>query len=177
MFRPFCRSAILSVALVASLAAQRPALKAPRGPAEKGMPRAGKKDRIPRTPVDRFNRMPPEDRQKALEKLPPERRKRLEDQLNQYNHLTPEQRRQERLRYQAFNQQFPPDKQNQARRLFRQFGELPAERQGSLRKEFESLRALPDTERRARINSDEFRSKYDSHEQKILRDLAGLVSK
>jgi Protein of unknown function (DUF3106) len=169
------------VALFATLAAQRPkdrpALKAPRAPAEKGMPRAGKKDRIPRTPVDRFNRMPPEERQKALEKLPPERRKRLEEQLDQYNHLTPEQRRQERLRYQAFNQQFPPDKQNQARRLFRQFGELPAERQGPLRKEFESLRALPDAERRARINSDEFRSKYDSHEQRILRDLSGLVSK
>jgi len=97
--------------------------------------------------------------------------------LDQYNHLTPDQRRQERLRYQAFNQQFPPDKQNQARRLFRQFGELPPERQGPLRKEFENLRVMPEAERRSRINSDEFRSRYDSHEQKILSDLSGLISK
>ena len=161
MFRSFCWIAILLLTLVAPLAAQRP---------KKG-------DQIPRTPVDRFNLMSPEERKRALEKLPPERRKRIEEQLNQYNHLTPEQRRQERLRYQAFNQQFPPDKQNQARRLFRQFGELPQERRGPLRKEFESLRGMPEADRRARINSDEFRSKYDSHERKILSDLSGLVPK
>jgi len=172
MFRSLCWSAILSVTLVASLAAQRPKDR----PAQKAVPNK-KGDRIPRTPVDRFNRMPPEERKKALERLPPERRKRIEEQLDQYNHLTPEQRRQERLRYQAFNQQFPPDKQNQARRLFRQFGELPPERQGPLRKEFENLRVMPEAERRSRINSDEFRSRYDSHEQKILSDLSGLISK
>ena len=79
-----------------------------------------------------------------------------------------------RFRYQAFNQ-LPPEKQNQARRLFRQFGELPQQRQGPLRQEFESLRAMPDAERRARMNSDEFLNKYDSHEQKLLGDLSGLL--
>ena len=101
--------------------------------------------------------------------------KKFEEQLKHYNSLTPAERREERSRYQAFNQ-FPPEKQNQARRLFRQFGELPQERQGPIRQEFEHLRALPEAERRARINSDEFRNKYDSHEQKFLSDLSGLLS-
>ena len=181
MFRSFCRCAILSVTLVASLAAQkpkdRPAQKAPKGPAPNGAPRLNKKggERLPRTPVDRFNRMTPEERQRALEKLPPERRKKFEEQLKHYNSLTPAERREERFRYQAFNQ-FPPEKQNQARRLFRQFGDLPQERQGPIRQEFEHLRTLPEAERRARMNSDEFRNKYDSHEQKFLSDLSGLLS-
>ncbi|MCU1275819.1 MAG: hypothetical protein JWO48_3250 [Bryobacterales bacterium] len=165
------------VALVANLAAERQqdrptplAKPSPKAPAASGALR--KKNE--RTPVDRFNRMSPEQRQQALEKLPPERRKKIEDQLNQYNSLTPEQRRQLRSRYQAFNQ-FPPEKQNQARRLFRQFGELPPARQGPIRQEFENLRTMPDAERRARMNSDEFRNKYDSHEQKFLSDLSGLL--
>ena len=181
MFRSFCRYAILSVTLVASLAAQkpkdRPAQKAPKGPVAKAAaPPANKKgDRLPRTPVDKFNRMTPDERQRALEKLPPERRKKIEDQLNWYNSLTPQQRRQLRSRLQAFNQ-LPPEKQNQTRRLFRQFGELPQERQEPVLKEFENLRVLPEAERRARINSDEFRNKYNSHEQRILGDLSGLLS-
>ena len=183
MFRSFCRCAILSVMLVATLAAQkpkdRPAQKAPKGPVAKAapvLPGANKKgDRLPRTPVDKFNRMTPDDRQKALEKLPPERRKKIEDQLNWYNSLTPQQRVQLRSRLQAFNQ-LPPEKQNQTRRLFRQFGELPQERQEPVLKEFENLRVMPEAERRARINSDEFRNKYNSHEQKILGDLSGLLS-
>ncbi len=80
-----------------------------------------------------------------------------------------------RSRLQAFNQ-LPPEKQNQTRRLFRQFGELPQERQEPVLKEFENLRVLPEAERRARINSDEFRNKYNSHEQRILGDLSGLLS-
>lgn len=160
MFR-LCSIAVLMVTLVANLAAQRPKDAAPRKKGE-------------RTAVDRFNRMSPEERQKALAKLPPERRKRIEDRLNRYNSLTPDQRRELRYRYQAFNQ-LPPDKQNQARRLFRQFGELAPERQAPLRQEFESLRSMPDAERRARMNSDEFRNKYDGHEQKLLGDLSGLL--
>jgi hypothetical protein len=167
------------VTLVASFAAEHPKKDRPPPAPKTAAPKAPAGPQAPhqkaeRTPLDRFNRMPPDERQKALAKLPPERRKKIEDQLNQYKSLTPEQRRDLRSRYQAFNQ-FPPEKQNQARRLFRQFGELPEQRQGVIRKEFENLRAMPEADRRARINSDEFRSKYNSHEQKFLSDLSGLL--
>ena len=45
-----------------------------------------------------------------------------------------------------------------------------------LRGEFENLRAMPESDRRARINSDEFRNKYNAREQKFLGDLSGLLS-
>src|SRR5262245_26492977 len=165
MFRSVCFQLILAFALVGNLDAQRPKGGPPGATARKGN----------RNIVDKWNRMTPDERQKALEKLPPERRQKIEQQLNRYNNLSPEERRQLRNRYQMFNQ-LPPEKQNQARRLFRLFGELPQERQGMVRGEFETLRAMPEADRRARMNSDEFRNKYNSREQKILGDLSGLLA-
>ena len=125
--------------------------------------------------VDRWNRMSPEERDKALGKLPPARREHIERQLERYNNLTPEERRELRQRYETFNQ-LPPVRQEQARKLFRRFSMLPAERRQPLREEFDSLRAMPEADRRARLNSDEFRGKYSGREQDLLRDLTGLLS-
>jgi len=144
--------------------------KAASGPAS--TPGSGKNKR---TIVDRWNRMTPEERQKALAKLPPDRRKKIEEQLDNYNKMTPEERRELRSRYAMFNQ-LSPEKQNQARRLFQQFGKLPPDRQRPVKSEFETLRSMPEAERNARLNSDEFRSKYNSSEQGFLRNLSGLLS-
>lgn len=119
--------------------------------------------------------MSPEEQQKALAKLPPDRRKKFQEQLDQYKSLTPEQRRDMRSRLQMFNQ-LPPEKQNQARRVWGQYGKLQPDRQPLVRNEFENLRSMPEAERNARINSDEFRSKYNANEQSILRDFSGLLS-
>jgi hypothetical protein len=80
-----------------------------------------------------------------------------------------------RSRLQMFSQ-LPPEKQNQARRVWGQYGKLQADRQPLVRNEFENLRSMPEAERNARINSDEFRSKYNANEQSILRDFSGLLS-
>ena len=120
-------------------------------------------------------RMSLEDRQKQLAKLPPAHRKWIEDQLNQYKNMTPAERRQWRSQIEMFGQ-LPPAKQQQARRLWGQFGQMPKERQTSVRSEFDTLRNLPESQRGARFNSDEFRSKYTASEQKFLRDMSGLLS-
>ena len=62
------------------------------------------------------------------------------------------------------------------RRGLSQFATLPADRQGTVRQEFESLRAMPEADRRSRMNSDEFRNKYNPREQQFLRDFSGLLS-
>jgi len=128
-----------------------------------------------RTIVDKWNRMTPEERQNALSKLPPERRKKIEEQLNEYKNLTPEQRRDLRSRYAGFNQ-LSPEKQNQARRLYQRFNNLPPDRQAPVRSEFENLRSMPEAERNARLNSDEFRNKYNANEQTLLRNFSGLLT-
>jgi Protein of unknown function (DUF3106) len=173
MLRSFHLSVVLLLGLAMTLLGQRPmGHAAPKAAAGSGAPGSGKNKR---TIVDKWNRMSPEERQKALAKLPPERRQKIEEQLNQYKNLTPEQRSQLRSRYEMFNQ-LPPEKQNQARGLFRQFGQMPPERQNLLRNEFETLRGMPEADRRARLNSDEFRNKYNSNEQKFLSNLSGLLS-
>lgn len=105
----------------------------------------------------------------------PERRKKIEEQLNHYQSLSPSEKRDLRSRYQGFNQ-LSPEKQNQARRVYRQFGQLPPGRQAPVRSEFENLRTMPEAERNARLNSDEFRTKYNDKEQAILRNFSGLLS-
>lgn len=163
------------LALAAGSFAQKGAGKAKKAPAQPRAAGQGKNGQPKRNIVDRFNRMPPEERNKALAKLPPERRDRIEQQLGQYKNLSPDERRQLRSRYQMFNQ-LPPEKQNRARKLFQQFGQLPEERQKPLREEFASLRGMSEPDRRARINSEEFRKKYSGREQKFLNELSGVLS-
>lgn len=115
--------------------------------------------------------MSPEEQQKFLSKFPPDKRKQVEAQLNRFKNLPPE----ERSRPQTFSQ-LPPEKQNQARRAWAQYGKLPKDRQPLLRNEFENLRTMPEAERNARINSDEFRNKYNANEQSILRDFSSVLS-
>ena len=108
------------------------------------------------------------------DRLPPERRQKIEEQLERYQSLTPEQREQLRFRAQMFNQ-LPPEKQDEARRLFRQFNQLPPDRQAPLREEFRALRGMSEADRAARFESEEFRGKFDNREQRFLRALSGLM--
>jgi hypothetical protein len=162
MLRSFFSSAILAIVLAVAVGAQRvppPRVMRP-GPGIQAL--------------ERWSRMTPEQRSKALDRLPPERRQKIEKQLDRYQSLTPEQREQLRFRAQMF-QQLPPEKQDEARRLFRQFNQLPPDRRGVLREEFRNLRGLSEADRTARVESDEFRSKFDNREQRFLRSLSGLT--
>jgi hypothetical protein len=88
--------------------------------------------------------------------------------------MTPEQRQQVREQYELF-QGLPKERQDALRRAFRQFNELPAGRRRVLRREYQRLRELPGEDRRVRINSDEFRNRYNLAEQQLLDDLAKLL--
>ncbi|SRR5579884_2363494 len=148
------------------------AVKPPRN----GMPRLGPGSRPgPRAQMlERLDRMTPEQRERVLERLPPERRQRVEQQLEQYHNMTPEQRERLQQRYQWFSQ-LPPERQEAIRKGFQRFQKLPAERQGAVREEVQRLNALPEAEREERMNSDEFRSRFNKREQQIIRDVAGAI--
>jgi hypothetical protein len=169
MFRQVYLGAILMLAMAASLAAQgivRPARKGPPPGARAGRPAAV---------IERWNNMTPEQRRKALDRVPPERRRRIEEQLEQYSNLSPEERRALRFRWEMFSQ-LPPERQDEARRLFRQFSQLPQARQSRLREEFQQLRAMPEPERAARLESSEFREAYTVREQRFLGAFARMLA-
>ncbi len=125
----------------------------------------------PAGPVEKLAKLPPDQRKKRLEQLPPERRAKVEKQLDKFIQMSPEER--ERLRRQAeFFQTLPPQKQQAFRQGMRQFNQLPEARQASLRSELNTLSHIPDAQRRARMNSDEFRNKYTAAEKQILDKLS-----
>ena len=122
-------------------------------------------------PVEKLAKLPPDQRKKQLEKLPPERRAKVEHQLEDFKKLPPQE--QERLKRQAEAfQRMPPQKQQLFRQGMRQFNLLPEARQASLKTELNTLGHLSDAQRRARMNSDEFRNKYTANEKQILDKLS-----
>jgi predicted Fe-S protein YdhL (DUF1289 family) len=123
------------------------------------------------TPLERWNRMTPEQRQRVLAQMPPERRREFQQKLQQYRSLPPGERQQLRERYQAFSQ-LPPEQQNHARELFRQFNSLPEDRRPIVRREYEQMRSMSESERSARIASEAFRGRFTPSEQQMLQDLA-----
>jgi len=124
--------------------------------------------------LERFRKMTPEERQRALDRLPPERKKILEERLNKFNQLSPDERKRLAEKYDEF-QQLPPEQQEHYRQIFRRFREMPEERRSVLRDEAVALRDLPEPERRNRMQSEEFKKKYSEKERKLLEDLAGAV--
>ncbi len=170
--------------VLAALIAAPPAGFAQRrpGPGRMGRgPGAEREPGMPRPPgpggemLDRLGKMSPDERRRALENLPPERRQRIEERLERFESLPPEQRERLRRQYQRFRQ-LPPERQEAARRLFRDFTGLPEDRRRALRQEARRLERLDEPARRARMSSEEFQSRYNPHEQEMLRDLVDLTA-
>lgn len=124
----------------------------------------------PVNPIDRWNRMSPQERERELAKLPPARARLIRQRIWMYNHMRPEEREALRERYQTFIQ-LPPEKQQIVRERLREFRQLPVVRQPLVHREVAQLRLLPEAQRRARINSPEFRGRFSPQEQQIIRDL------
>lgn len=132
----------------------------------------GKGIRVP--PISRheahlevFERMSPEQRQQAMASLPPERRKKLQKQLDVYDHLSPAQKGQ----LDWFNH-LPPDRQEAFRKVYKNFLNEPPGRQQILRDEMSRLSSLPKAERKARLSSPEVRSNFNKREQQILEQMS-----
>ena len=130
--------------------------------------RPEKAARTKQTPIERFQKMPPVERQQELAKLPADRRDKLERQLQHYDQLTPVQK--ERLDW--FNQ-LPPERQTQFRKAFQKFQAEPQDRRQAMRKELQKLKNLPEDERKARLASPDFQTRYSKNEQGLLADMAG----
>ena len=137
-----------------------------------GGPRAGlKKGPPPRAVIERWREMSPEERQQMVDRLPPERREGFRRRMEMWDSLKPAERKGAEDRFDRFRD-LPPAQQKTARQAFRQFNQLPHERRQELRREMAALRRLNEEERAARINSEDFQSKFDPHERGLLQDLA-----
>ena len=116
--------------------------------------------------LDRFDRMSPEQRRKALDRLPPERKQRIEQGLEQYRAMNPENR--ERLRN---FERMSAEKRDAVRQSFVKMQELPQPRRAMVRREVQQLRGLTDAERDTRMQSEAFRRRFDANEQGLIHEM------
>jgi uncharacterized protein DUF3106 len=108
---------------------------------------------LPAPVVQRFLQMSPEDRERALAKLPPERRQQMEERLNRL-------------------QQLPPDQVERLQGLYPAFMNLRPLRRQAVRTEIQELRKLKPVERKERLNADA--REFSPEEMDILRQVTGI---
>lgn len=149
---------------------------APAGPPQKAANNgqgAGRGQRManPANVVRQLMRMTPEERERALEKLPPERQAQIRKRLQQFDNL-PKQQQERMLQLGQAFANLPPEKQDLVRRQIRAVNQLPEDRRRMVRAAFERLRRLPENERQARMASEPFRNRFTPDEQQMLADLS-----
>ncbi|HTQ58534.1 MAG TPA: DUF3106 domain-containing protein [Bryobacteraceae bacterium] len=126
------------------------------------------------TPLDRWLRMTPEERERELDKLPPARARIIRQQLHRYAQMSPAERQKLRERYQTF-EQLPPDLQQIVRQRLREFRLLPRERQVAVHRAVLALRAVPQNQRAPRMRSEEMKSRFSPDERQMILDLANYL--
>jgi len=128
-----------------------------------------------KTPIEEFETLPADQQQKALNRLPPAQRQKLQERLERFNALPPQQQQTLKTLYNRLHQ-LPAQRQEAVRKAINKFSQAPADRQQAMRDELRNVAALAPEQRQTHLNSPEFRSRFTKKEQDILRDMSPLVS-
>ncbi|MEZ5355683.1 MAG: DUF3106 domain-containing protein [Bryobacteraceae bacterium] len=138
------------------------------------LPRAGGPKRNPgqmKKQIDRINGLPPRERKRLIDRLPPERRKEAERRLQRFNDMSPDEQDRLLRDYSEFQNE-SPERQRAVRRLWTQFNDFPERRKPTVRDEVQTLRKMAPEERAERMATREFRDKYNPSERRFLADMA-----
>ena len=176
----------LLLAAVATVGAQQGG-KEPKGPPPakampkggmpksfpKGLPKAGGGPRL-NNPANQFERliaMPPEERDRVLEKLPPQQQERLRERLDRWDKLPPQQKalQLEMLKRYA---SLPPEKQPIYLQQIQAFNQLPRDRRQQVVQELRVLWRLPEDQRQARLNSEDYKTRFSPAELQMLNEIS-----
>ena len=110
---------------------------------------------IPGPAIRRFFRMGPEERQAALDRLPPVRRAQLEQRLERLERMRPE------------------DRERTIRRM-ELFDAIPPRRRPLVQTAIQRLRGMPAPARQRYLESEDAKLRFDPDELELLRDVSGL---
>ncbi|HWY47143.1 MAG TPA: DUF3106 domain-containing protein [Bryobacteraceae bacterium] len=126
------------------------------------------------TPIEEFETMSPAEQQKALNRLPPAQRQKLQERLQRFNQLPPEQQQALKNLYNRLHQ-LPAERQDAVRKSINKLSQQPPERQQAIRQELRGMANLSPDERRAHLSGPEFRGKFNKKEQEIVRDMSEVL--
>ncbi len=174
MIRKLVFSSVLALAAAGTVfgAQGAPAGSVPRTPAARIPVNPGPPARLvnPASPAARLMLATPAQRQRALEKLPPEQQERIRKQLEWFDALPKAQQDLQIRRLQLFAS-LPPEKRLVIREQMKVFAAMPPDRKAQVRRAWQMLESLPPAQRERRMNSDAFRSRFSTDEQKLIADL------
>ena len=171
-------AAVLLLAASPSLAADKQPAKVERQHAPQPPAAAPKAPKAPQKLNDpgasmaqRLMQMTPEQRERALEKLPPERQAQIRQRLDRLDNLPPQQRQRMIQQYQQLSS-LPPEKQVQVRRQIQAFNQLPPDRKAEVGPELQRLRRMSESDRQTRLASEDFKNRFSPAEQRMLADVS-----
>ena len=147
------------------------AMPAPRvAPPGPGQPKAPTGEEI----LGTLSRMTPEQRERALADLPQARRDQIEERIRNFQKLTPAQQSRQLEQLKKFNS-LSPDRQKDVRHSMQDRSQLPNDRKKAVNQELRRITALPDQDRKSYMKSEDFRSRFSSSEQKMIRNLSEVL--
>lgn len=138
-----------------------------RRPAKKVLPR---KAVSPTELLERLQRLNPEQREAVFAALPQERQAAVRRRFDAFNRLAPEERERLGENLVAFLN-LGPQRQELARAMFRRFAGFAKDRQESMQAEMKVMAGLSPEDRRSRVNSDEFRNRFSADEKLLMFDM------
>jgi Protein of unknown function (DUF3106) len=149
-------------------AAPGSAAKLPRNGAEM---KSGPRINAPNENVERLLAMPPEQRERVLEKLPAARQNALRKRFEQFDKRPPEERAR-LLEMWKHLETLSPEKRETLTRQMQAFNALPEERRKVLGPALNQLRRLSPEDRESRLNDEAFRARFSPEELKMMSDIA-----
>lgn len=132
-----------------------------------GVPKGGAKMANPANPVFRLFTMSPEQRERAIEKLPPKQQENIRKTLANFDNKPQAEKDRELQRLNGL-WSLPPDKQALVAQQIKAFDALPADRLPVVKLAYKNLSALTPEQRAERLARPQFRSRFTPEELQIL---------
>lgn len=152
----------------------QPVLKAapPNGGVVKGgLPKGAQRIVNPANAATRLFRMSPEQRERALEPLPPKQQENARKLLAWFDNLPKEQQDIQIRRLDHFSK-LPPEKRAEVRQLVVAANQLPPPRKRIVGAELLRLQQMTDAQREATLNRPVFQARFSAEELRIITGLA-----
>jgi hypothetical protein len=174
---------LLPIALLAIGGLRADQKDAARPLVPRGIPKAGKAPRQPQmgpplsnpgSPAARLYRATPEERDRALEKLPPKLAEQIRKQLDIFDKMPKPQQQVMIRRAERFAALSVEQKATFAQQM-KALGQLEPERRREIGLALRRLQPLGDDDRRKWIGSEAFQSRFSADEQKIITGLAEVM--
>jgi hypothetical protein len=161
----------------AGAAKASPKAGTPKGgtPKAAALPKGAARVVDPRNVVTRLFRMTPEQREHALEQLPPDRQEAYRAQLKSFDELPKDQQEMQIQRLERF-EALSPEKRAEFRQLMMALKQLPGPRQNAVGRELYLLQQMPERQRENTLNRPQFQQRFSPEELRILNGLSAAWS-